>query len=105
MPPRDKDMNSAKPMAMVAILVLAGVAVAQDKPEEPRRLTIGPEGVRFRVEQRTSVSVPGSDGWIEVFLDDITRGQVRLGIRTVEGKVLVPPESVGEGDMVAFRVR
>ena len=90
-------MILAKPMAMIAMLALAGVMAAQDKPEEPRRLTIGPEGAKFSVDQRKSAPVPGSRGWVEVFLDDITRGQVRLGIRTVEGKVLVPPESVGEG--------
>ncbi len=96
-------MISAKPMAMVAMLALAGAAAAQDKPKEPRQLTIGPEGVRFRVEQHTSVSVPGSHGWVEVFLDDITRGQVLLGIRTAEGLALVSPLSVAEGDVVAFR--
>ncbi|MEW6743203.1 MAG: hypothetical protein AB1486_10640 [Planctomycetota bacterium] len=70
----------------------------------PQRLAIEAGGMEFSLMQRASALVPGSRGWVEVFLDDITTGQVWLGIRTAEGELLAAPRSVTEGDEVAFRI-
>lgn len=70
----------------------------------PHRFDVGSEGAEFAATQRSSVPVPGSRDWAEVCLGDITRGQVRLEVRTVEGKTLLSQRSVKEGQAVAFRV-
>lgn len=95
-------MISAKPLGVVAMFALATATSAQDRGTEG--LAVGPDGVSFRVEQRSSASIPGSDGRLEVMLEDITRGQVRVAIRTAENEVLVPPRSVRRGDKVPFQI-
>lgn len=70
----------------------------------PRRLLLPSEGVAFSVTQRGAAFVPGSAEWAEVFLDDLTLGQVRLGVRAVEGEALAEPRSVLPGDEDPFRI-
>jgi hypothetical protein len=70
----------------------------------PQRLRIGKEGTDFSVRQHASAFVPGSGEWIEVYLGDITRRQVQLGVRTAEGMSLAMPRSVAPGDEVCFSI-
>lgn len=54
----------------------------------------------FSVVQRRSEIVPGSRGWLRVKIDDITRGQTLLEVRTADGRQLVTQRSVGDRDHV-----
>jgi len=70
----------------------------------PRSLRIGPEGASFTVGERSSAFVPGSREWVVVFLDEISGGRVRLGVRTAPGAILAVPRSVGAEDDVTFGI-
>ncbi|MEW6745210.1 MAG: hypothetical protein AB1486_20855 [Planctomycetota bacterium] len=90
----------------------AAVEQARQSQEEVRqglrslrcrpRLRLGPEGVRFLGWQRDCVLVPGSRGWVEVVLNDITGGCVSVGVRTAAGETLALPRPVAAGDEVTF---
>lgn len=56
----------------------------------------------FLVMQRRSGPIPGSRGWLEVRLDDITMGRVLLSIVDAEGRVVAAPRLVGDRDGVGF---
>jgi hypothetical protein len=58
------------------------------------------EGVRITVKQRSSAWLPG--GSLKLHLDDITGGQVLVSVTDSEGRVIVGPKSVTQGDV--FRV-
>jgi hypothetical protein len=91
-----------------AVVLVAVQAEVEGRPSEAlpeeTKILIGPDGVVFSMKQRASAHVPGSRGRIEVLLGDITRGQVRLGVRTVEGALLANPRSVAAGDEVTFEI-
>jgi hypothetical protein len=48
--------------------------------------------------------MPGSGGWVEVVLDDVRGGRVRVGVRTAAGETLAFPRSVVAGERVPFRL-
>lgn len=56
----------------------------------------------FVVPQRKRAPVPGSRGWLEVRIDDITMGRVMFELVTAEGTVVVPAQLVHDRDHVAF---
>ena len=60
----------------------------------------GPE--QFVVPQRKRALLPGSRGWLEVRLDDITAGHVQFELVTAEGTPVVPAKFVHERDHVEF---
>lgn len=68
----------------------------------PRRLALPDRHVQLDVMQRESAEVPGSDGYLRIHLDDITRGQVLLEVRGAEGATLVRRRSVRPGDRIDF---
>jgi hypothetical protein len=58
---------------------------------------------RMTVKQRSTAIVPGSDGKLQVTVDDITRGQVITSVsRAKEGGLLVGPTSLRVGDAKKF---
>ena len=68
----------------------------------PAALRLDPARATFTVPQRKRAWLPGSDDWLQVHLDDITGGRVRLEIVTAEGNTVVEPRFVQERDHVEF---
>ncbi len=60
------------------------------------------EGASVTVVQRRSKDIPGSRGYLEVKLGDITAGQVLVSIRTAEGETVVDTTSVRRGEEIPF---
>ncbi len=69
-----------------------------------RRLDLPADGVEVTLGQRRTIDIEGTDGYLYLHIDDITAGQVRLDIRGAEGKTLIRPRSVREGDRVALEL-
>lgn len=96
----------------VAILALAvllvGTALLLDRrappaPAEPP-LALPDGGAQVRLVQRHDAEVPGSGGRLRVHIGDITRGQVILTLTHRDGRVLISPTSVEEGDRLQFSI-
>jgi len=56
----------------------------------------------FLVMQRRTGEIPGSRGWLEVRIGDITMGRVRFLIKDAKGRTVVGPLLVGDRDHVEF---
>lgn len=84
------------------LTVSCGAAGAVVLRARPRRIEWDADGEDFEAPQRTATPLPGSRGFVEVVLDDITGGQVRLSLRTVAGRTLAEERSVSVGDAVEF---
>jgi hypothetical protein len=54
------------------------------------------------VQQRATVAIPGSNGWLRVHIDDITMGATLLDVVTADGRTLVLQQTVSERDVVEF---
>ncbi|MCR9248082.1 MAG: DUF5329 family protein [bacterium] len=67
----------------------------------PDRVTASDEQT-FIVKQRRIGLVPGTRGWLEVRLGDITKGQVLLSIRDASDRVVVAERSVAPLEGVDF---
>jgi len=68
----------------------------------PAQLDLPDGDAEFVVRQRKRALVPGSRGWLEVRLDDITGGQVLFELVTARGTTVVPAKFVHERDHVEF---
>lgn len=64
----------------------------------PDRLRLGGADGAFAVVQRRAGTVPGTNGWLQVRLEDITAGQVLLSVRDGTGNLVVAQRSVVAGD-------
>ncbi|MGE3172021.1 MAG: DUF5329 family protein [Planctomycetota bacterium] len=86
----------------LAILAQRGaeIALCCELRAVPTRLRPGGAAAPFVVGQRRSAPIPCTDDWLQVELDDITAGQVRLTVLGAGGRVLVPARSVRDGDVV-----
>jgi hypothetical protein len=60
--------------------------------------------VDVTVKQRTTTPVPGSDGGIQLTVDDITRGQVMVSLAGLECGVLLPQTSLEPDKTAAFKL-
>ena len=56
----------------------------------------------FTISQRSTVSLPGSDGKLMITIDDITAGQVLTTISWQVGKPVVATRSLRQADVVTF---
>ncbi len=68
----------------------------------PQRLRLPDDGGRLVVQQRRRTTLPGTDGWLRVHLEDITGGTVLLDLTTATGQSLVRSRLVRERDFVEF---
>ena len=68
----------------------------------PAVLRVEPEKTVFDVPQRRRAVVPGSNGWLEVRIDDITMGRVQFELVDAEGAPIVASRPVRERDRVDF---
>jgi len=68
----------------------------------PPRLDLKGDKAELTITQRTSKAVPGSGGYLAIYIDDITGGQVRLSLATASGNLLVDQKCVREGDTLNF---
>jgi hypothetical protein len=59
---------------------------------------------RMTVRQRSTVAVPGSDGRLELTIDDITRGQVMTSLVHTKQGLLIPQTSLREGASKTFEL-
>jgi hypothetical protein len=59
---------------------------------------------RMTVKQRSTAVVPGSDGKLQVTVDDITRGQVITSVSHSKHGVLIGPTSLRAGDSKKFEL-
>lgn len=81
------------PGAWVALLSACGPQLKL--PSDPLQLTL---------PQRSTETIPGSDGRIQITVTDITEGQVLLSIETRDGKPILLRRSVREDDVISFEV-
>ena len=70
----------------------------------PDKLDIPGNAASMIIHQRRSGDVPGSRGYLGVYLDDITYGQVMLTIYAADGTKLIDTTSVSEGDGLTFKL-
>src|SRR5262245_40409141 len=86
------------------LLVLLSASACRDvSPAPPEsRLVLPRGGVEFQATQRSTTPHPGSNGALQITLDDITRGQVMLSIATDHGQTVRAPASAREGDVLPF---
>lgn len=68
----------------------------------PAQLDFAWDSAVVTVGQRRCVSLPGSRERIRLCLADITAGQVRVSLQTDNYKDIVPPASLGPGDVLEF---
>jgi hypothetical protein len=68
----------------------------------PRRLDLPDGKAEMTIVQRTSKEVPGSDGYLDIYIDDITAGQTLLTLSGADGDRLIDQKSVRQGDTVRF---
>ena len=68
----------------------------------PARLDVPESERRMKIHQRWYETLPGSNGYLQVHIEDITGGQVLLSILTAQRDVIVPETSVRQGDRVRF---
>lgn len=94
---------------MVAVVLFAGVIPAGcwRKTAPPvssgtSKLKVLP--VEMTVKQRTTTSVPGSGGAVQLTADDITRGQVMVSVSGKDGGVLLGQTSLERGKAAVFKV-
>ncbi len=69
-----------------------------------KRLNLAGDSVKMTIIQRHLKEVPGSEGYVRIYIDDITAAQVLLSITTADGQTLVDQTSVRRGDEVTFTV-
>jgi hypothetical protein len=60
--------------------------------------------VEFTIVQRSTTSLPGSNGKFIVTIDDITKGQVMTTISKLDGPPIVGTQSLRQDDVVTFTV-
>jgi hypothetical protein len=70
----------------------------------PARLDLESVQQPLCVQQRRKAALPGSHGWLEVRIDDITRASVLLTIVAADGTEVVPQRLVHERDDVPFEL-
>lgn len=68
----------------------------------PRRLDLPGEGAELRVQQRTSVDVPGARQWLQVRIGDVTGGRVETFLESADDRTVVPRRRMFERDSVEF---
>jgi hypothetical protein len=68
----------------------------------PTQLDLAETDGKFVVPQRKRALLPGSRGWLEVRIDDITMGRVLFELVTATGDVVVASRLMHERDHVAF---
>ncbi len=92
----------------IALLLLFGWPKQQppappQRPSPPARPLTGLP-VEMTVEQRTTTPAPGSQGVVQVTIDDITRGQAMVSLAAKTGESLLAPTSLEEGDSASFEL-
>jgi hypothetical protein len=101
-----------------AVLITIGVAIAllllfgcpkEQPPAPPQKVTppvsLLPElPAEMVVQQRTTTPAPGSEGAVQVTIDDITRGQVMVSLALKSGEPLLAPTSLHEGESASFEL-
>jgi hypothetical protein len=100
------------------VLITVGVAIAllllfgcpkEQPPAPPQKLTppasLLPElPAEMVVQQRTTTPAPGTEGAVQVTIDDITRGQVMVSLALKSGEPLLAPTSLHEGESASFEL-
>jgi hypothetical protein len=82
---------------IIAFVSLAAVFGCSEPPASPattRKAGIQVLPVEFKVRQRSSTPVPGSDGRLLITIDDITRNQVIVTAATTDGASVLPSRSM-----------
>jgi hypothetical protein len=97
---------STPALLILALAPIAGSA-ADKKPATPATTAIKPGPLteipaRLTVRQRSTTTVPGSDGKLQITVDDVTRGQVVSSVSHSKHGVLVGPTSMRVGDAKKF---
>ena len=70
----------------------------------PVLLALPGGSVTMTVQQRSTTPIQGSGGKIRLSIDDVTRGQVRTSISTVDGDSVLAPISMRAGESSDFKV-
>jgi len=110
--PHDNSLRfSLKSLLVFAMMIALLCAVWAIQYRETRRtITAAPAfklttvPAEVTVKQRSTTSVPGSNGELLLTLDDITRGQVMASLATASGEFLLPPRSMSSDDTASFRI-
>ncbi|HEX6962719.1 MAG TPA: DUF5329 family protein [Lacipirellula sp.] len=93
--------------AAIALLLLFGCPKDQPPPPAQKAPPSPPPfvaelPVSMVLTQRTTTAVPGSEGAVQVTIDDITRGQVMASLASSDGEPLLAPKSLEEGESASF---
>jgi hypothetical protein len=97
-------------MASVALaVVVTGLSFllrceVQVPPAKQSPLKLGKTPISMTVKQRSTSAVPGSNGQLQLTVDDITRGQVIASVSRAEGKAILAPTSMKNGDVRTFKL-
>lgn len=94
------------PARMIVLLLAAALTVACSRKPAAATAPAPPKlpglPVEMTVKQRTTTAVPGSDGAVQLTVDDIARGQVMVSLAGRNGGVLLGQTSLERGKSAAF---
>ena len=89
----------------ISVVLLAGCAGKDMEAPARRPAPIALDGpVQFGMSQRSTVPIPGSDGKMVITIDDITAGQVLMGVSWEDGRPIVATRSMRPKDIVTLSV-
>jgi hypothetical protein len=97
-------------MASVAFaVVVTGLSVllgceVQSPPAKKSPLKLSKTPSSMTVKQRSTSAVSGSNGQLQLTVDDITGGQVIASLARADGKAILAPASMKSGDVRTFKL-
>ena len=93
------------PLAWCVLAIVPGCSDAPQPTADPAPAGLSGLPVELTVAQRSTTPVPGSEGRLELTLDDITAGQVAVSLATSDAETILPVRSMREGDATDFHYR
>lgn len=92
-------MRHLTPFAAMPVAVLAACQASS-----PSGLSLEQDPTVVSVEQRSTAFVPGSEDELVLRIGDVTGGQVIVSLEARDGRTVLPPQSMREGDSRTFRL-
>jgi hypothetical protein len=94
-------------MSSVAFSVVTGLSIVlgcKDQPHQPVEapLKLSGSATSLTAKQRSTSEVPGSDGKLQLTIDDITDGQLITSLSGEDGAAILAPASMKTGDARPF---
>lgn len=94
--------NTFYPIFVILLFFICSCSNSGSDKKTGNKLNIPNEGFEFKLFQRSQIEIPSDSGNVYCFIDDITRGQTRLTLKS-GSKVLID-QSIKNGDRIRFQM-